>query len=361
MDIPRFRYMAWAKAHSTRAEFPLHMSGVPALTLEDLGIPASKVRLARPTSPKPDEEIAAAVARRYGVPAECVMPACGTHHANFLAARVLARPGTTVLCETPTYEDLPGVFRAVGAEVRDFRRDRAGGWRVPVGEIREGLAAGAKVVVLADLHNPSGARILPDEFAALEAAGREFGATILVDEVYRDFLPARLGTCFLPDGPFLVTSSLTKVYGLGGLRIGWALAAPAVVARMRDLNDWVVVNLPAPSASIALEAWERLDGVAARHRDLAARGLRLVDAWVRGRKDVRWTLPEAGISGFVEADALRGADDVAWVEGLLEATGVAVVPGSMFGAPGGFRIAWGMPDDRLQEGLARLGRHLDRG
>ena len=325
MDIPTFRYMAWAKAHSTRAEFPLHMSGIPALTLADLGVPAGALKMARPTSPRPDEELAAAVARRYGVPAECVMPACGTHHANFLAARALAGPGTAVLCETPNYEDLPGVFRTVGAEVRPFRRTREKGWRLPIAEIRAGLREGARVVLLTDLHNPSGARILPDEYAALEAAGREFDAAILVDEVYRDFLPIPPGTCFFAEGPFVVTSSLTKVYRLGGLRIGWAIAAPALVARMRDLNDYIVVNMPAPTASIALEAWGNLDAVAERHRALAARGLRRVDAWVRGRRDLRWIPPEAGISGFVEADALKGKDDVAWVESLLEETGVGVV------------------------------------
>src|SRR5688572_17461210 len=261
MDIPTFRYMAWAKAHSTRAEFPLQMSGIPALSLEDLGVPPARVKLARPTSPRPDEELAAAVARRYGVPAECVMPTCGTHHANFLAARTLAGHGTSVLVEDPVYEDLPGVFRTVGAAVRTFRRSREGAWRLPIPEIHAGLAAGAKVVVLTDLHNPSGARILPDESAALEGAAREFGATVLVDEVYRDFLPGPVGTGFLPGGPFVVTSSLTKVYGLGGLRVGWAIAPPDLVARMRDLNDYLVVNMPAPSASVALEAWEGLDAV----------------------------------------------------------------------------------------------------
>jgi aspartate/methionine/tyrosine aminotransferase len=361
MDIPTFRYMAWAKAHGTRAEYPLQLSGVPALTLGDLGVAAPAIALARPNPPVPDPELAAVVAKRYGVPAECVMPACGTHHANFLVARALAGPGTKVLCEAPGYEDLSGVFRTVGAEVIPFRRTRAESWRLPIPEIRAGIAAGARVVVLTDLHNPSAARILPDEYAALEAAAREFGASVLVDEVYRDFLPGRVGTCFLPDGPFVVTSSLTKVYGLGGLRIGWAIASPALVARMRDLNDYLVVNMPAPSASIALAAWEGLDRIAERHREIAARGLRIVADWVKGRPDLRWTLPAAGISGIVEADPLRGKDDVAWVEGLIESTGVAVVPGSMFGEPSSFRLAWGLAPERLREGLSRLGGFLDRG
>jgi len=359
MDIPRFRYMAWAKEHQQRGEIPLHMSGVAPVTLEELGVPPVAIRLARPNTLKPDVELAALVARRYGVPPECVLPCCGTHHANFLLARALAGPGTKVLVEAPNYEAIPGVFRVVGADVTLFRRRRDRGWRLPVAEIRAGLAAGARMVALTDLHNPSGARLLPDDLAALEGAAREHGATVLLDEVYRDFLPPPVGTSFVPGGPFVVSTSLTKVYGLGGLRVGWALASPEVVGTMRDLNDYMVVNMPAPSASIAAAAWENLDAVAARHREAASRGFRTVGAWVRGRKDVRWTPPDGGISGFLEADALRGKDDVAWVEGLVEATGVVVVPGSMFGEPGSLRLSFGLPVDRLKEGLGRLGEFLD--
>lgn len=360
MDIPPFRYMAWAKAHSSRGRFPLHASGIPAESLESLGLDGAAVRLSRPNPPPPDPEVAAAVAARYGVPVECVMPACGTHHANYMLARVLAGPGTTVLCEEPNYEALPGVFRAVGATVLPFRRRREEAWRLPIPEIRRGVEAGAKVVVTTDLHNPSGARLLPDDLAALDGIGRDLGAWILVDEVYRDFLPPPFGTCFHPGGPFLATSSVTKVYGLGGLRIGWALAAPEIVDRMRDLNDYLVVNLPAPSASVALAAWERLPGIAARNRAHGLSNLRIVREWVRGRKDVLWSEPEAGISGFLEVPALRGKDDVAWVEALFEETGVGVVPGTMFFEPGSLRVSWGMDEARLREGLALLGGALDR-
>ncbi len=360
MDIPRFRYMDWAKAHNGKGEYRLHASGMPAVTLEDLGVSPAEVKLSRPVSPRPDPEVAEAVAARYRVPADCVMPTCGTHHANFLAARVLAGPGVRVLCEEPFYEAVPGVFRAVGAEVSFFRRRREEGWRLPVAEIRRGLQDGARVVCVTDLHNPSGARLLPDDLAALEAAARDHGATVLVDEVYRDFLPPPVGTAFFAGGPFVATTSLTKVYGLGDLRIGWALASPEIVRRMQDLNHFVVVNLPAPSASVAMAAWKNLDAVAARHREVAARNFRVLSEWMRGRGDLLWSPPDGGISAFLEVPALAGKDDVAWVERLFEEKGVGVVPGTMFGQPGGIRISFGIATETLREGLGRLGIALDR-
>ena len=361
MDIPVFRYMDWAKAHVGKGTHPLHRSDAPGTTLEDLGLSAADLRLFRPPTPRPDPEIAAAVAARYRVPADCVMPAAGTHHANFLLARALAGPGSRVLVETPWYEALPRVFEAVGATVVPFPRRLDAAGRLPMDAIRAGLRDGARVVAVTDLHNPTGAHLLPDDLAALEASAREYDATVLVDEVYRDFLPPPAGTCFVPDGPFVVSSSLTKVYGLSGLRFGWALATPAVVDRMRRINDLLVVNPPAPTASIALAAWGRLDGIAARHRETAARNFKVVSAWIRGRPGLSWTPPDAGIASLVRVEALRGKDDVAWVEALTEATGVVVVPGSMFEAPGGFRLSFGIPTEQLTEALDRLGSFLDRG
>jgi aspartate/methionine/tyrosine aminotransferase len=360
MEIPEFRYMAWAKAHAGRGSHPLHRSDAPGATLADLGVDPSALQLHRPPSPRPDPALAEAVASRYGVPVECVMPTCGTHHANFLLARVLAGPGTRVLVEHPVYEALPRVFETVGAEVRSFPRRREDRGRLPVDRIREGLKSDARVVVVTDLHNPTGVRLQPEDLASLEAAAREREATVLVDEVYRDFLPPPVGTSFVPGGPFAVTSSLTKVYGLGGLRVGWALAAPEVVDRMRRLNDLVVVNMPAPSASIALAAWPRLEAIAARHRETAARNFRVLSSWVRGRDDLLWSPPDGGVAAFLEVPALAGKDDAAWVEALLEATGVCVVPGSMFGAPGSIRLSFGLPTDAFTEALDRLGGFLDR-
>jgi len=359
MEFQRFRYMAWAKEHATAGEFPLHQSGMPAATLASLGLPAEAVCLSRPIGPEPDEGLVAAIAARYRVPPECVMPTCGTHHANLLVARALVEPGSVALVEVPYYEDVPGVLRLAGAEVRPFGRRMEDRRRLPMAEIREGLRAGARIVAVTDLHNPTGAHLTPEDLAALEGAAREFGATVLVDEVYRDFLPGPAGTAFHEGGPFVVTSSLTKVYGLGGIRVGWAIAPPALRDRLRDLNEYLVVNMPAPSASAALAAWPGLDAAAERARGIAATGQRVLAAWIRGRKDARWSPPDGGIAGFVALDALEGRDDVAWCERLLEETGVGVVPGSMFGEPGAVRMSFSLPPERLSEALARVGAYLD--
>ncbi|MHC4820591.1 MAG: aminotransferase class I/II-fold pyridoxal phosphate-dependent enzyme [Planctomycetota bacterium] len=358
MEYEPFRYMAWAKDHAGRGRYPLHQSGMPTPSFADLGVDPSAIQLSGPVSPVPD--LVAAIGERYDVDPACVLPTAGTHHANLLAALALAGPGSKVLVENPTYEDLTGVFKLVGAEVLSFRREPANGWRLPMPDIVKGLDDGATIVAVANLHNPSGALLEPSDLAALEGAARDRDAVVLLDEVYRDFLEVPFGTSFRPEAPFLVTSSLTKAYGLGDVRLGWAFARPEIRERMREIDAFGVVNLPAPVVSLVLAAWDRLPEVLERHRDLAGRNRRIVAAWVRGRDDVDWCAPTAGITGFIRVRGLQGKDDVAWCESLIDEDGVGTVPGTMFGEPGSLRISWGMDPELLKEGLSALGQALDR-
>lgn len=359
MDFLPFRYMAWAKAHKRAGSHPLHQSGMPDASLEDLGVHRDDLRIHPAPGTPAKLRLRDAIAARYGVAPGNVLPTCGTHHANFLVARALLRPGDGVLVETPFYEALPGVARLLGATVTPFHRRREEGWRLPVADIRAGLAAGARLVMVTDLHNPSGTAVRPDEWAALEGAAREFDARILVDEAFRDFLPPPFGTAYREGGPFVCTSSLTKVYGLGDLRIGWIIGPPDLLETAREVNEFVVVNLPVVSMEIALSAWDGLPARAERARELAHVNGRIVAQWIRRRGDLRWTPPDAGITSFVDVPALEGRDDVAWCEEVMETAGVGLVPGSMFGLPGSVRLSFGIPTEILREGLARLEPALD--
>jgi len=354
MEFEPFRYMAWAKRWQKEGQFPLHQSGVPPASLSDLGVDPAAIRVTPPAPGDPAADMGTCIGERYGVPAACVLPTCGTHHANFLLARAVAGPGVRVVVERPYYEAVPGVFRMVGAEVSFFDRQREDGWRLPTAEIRRAMEDGVRVVAVTDLHNPTGVRIRPDEFAALDAAAKATDALVLVDEVYRDFAREPVGTCFYEGGPFVVTSSLTKVYGLGALRFGWAIANPDLRERMRELNEFVVVNMPAPVLTLAAAAWDALPGIARRNRERAETNARVMAAWMRGHPHLGWTPPDAGISAFVEIPGLAGRDDVAWCAKVMAETGVGLVPGSMFGSPGSVRISWGLETEPFREGLGRL-------
>ena len=155
------------------------------------------------------------------------MTARGTSGANFLAFAALIEPGDEVLVERPTYEPLLAALGFLGARVRRFERRFENGYRLDLDEIRSLLTDQVRLVVLANPHNPSGVLLPPDEVAGLARIAAQAGAHLLVDEVYRDIWFDEAPPSHVHLGPnVLATSSLTKSYGLSGLRCGWILCAP---------------------------------------------------------------------------------------------------------------------------------------
>ena len=186
------------------------------------------------------------------------------------------------------------------------------------------------------------------------------GAHVLVDEVYLDsaFGVSDVRPAAILSDRFITTSSLTKSYGLAGLRCGWALASPEVaegVRRARDIVDGTGV-LPAERMSVV--AFEHLDRLAARARAILEPNLAIVRAFLDGRRELE-CVPPAG--GTVLFPRVRGqADAGPFIDRLFREEEVGVVPGRFFQAPAHFRLAFGGLRETLECGLERIGRVLDR-
>ena len=149
----------------------------------------------------------------------------------------------------------------------------------------------------------------------------------------------------------------TKVHGFGGLRVGWIVGTPDVLAPMKELSFYLAVNGAAWAQATARRVLERRDEVLARSRGIAARGLAIVAEWVRERDDVDWTNPGAGLSGLLRLANV--ADTRSFATRLFERESLAVAEGDFFGQPGWIRVSWGIGEDDLREALRRLGRALD--
>ena len=212
-------------------------------------------------------------------------------------------------------------------------------------------------MVLTRPHNPTGAVIdRPTLEAIADVAGRA-RVHVLVDEVYLDTLGgASLSPAALVSDRFISTSSLTKAYGLAGLRCGWALAAPGVAARMRAARA-VVAPAPAPSQRLALRAFADLAVLADRARRIIGRNRLRVQQTLAGRDDVAWVQPAGGTVAFPRL--LRVADVDGFVDRLLVEHHTAVVPGRFFGHPQHVRIAFGMGAEELAGGLDAVAAALD--
>jgi aspartate/methionine/tyrosine aminotransferase len=303
-----------------------------------------------------DIALAAAIAAHCGVPIEHVVVAVGASGANFLALAALLRPGDGVIVEDPGHAPVATVARQFGAEVIMLPRQPHLGYAVEPEAFAAAITPRTRLAILSRPHNPTGALIDRRTLEALADVAERARIHVLIDEVYLDTLgSASLMTAARLSERFVSTSSLTKAYGLDGLRCGWALAAPAVAARMRAARA-VLAPAAAPSQRLALRALADLPRLAARSRQIIAGNRRLLERALGGRDDVVWVPPAGGTAAFPQ---LRIADVDGFVDRLLGDHHTAVVPGRFFGHPRHVRIAFGMGAEELAGGLDALATALD--
>jgi aspartate/methionine/tyrosine aminotransferase len=297
-----------------------------------------------------------AIARRYGVSADQVVAADGTSMANFLAMAALISPGDEVLIERPTYEPLLGAASFLGADIRRFERNPADGFRIDPDEVASAMSERTRLIVITNLHNPSSALAEEDDLRALGELARQQNARVLADEVYLDSaVPPRRSAAHL--GPeFVCTNSLTKVYGLSGLRCGWILAEPELAERMWRLNDLFGVNQAHPAERLACIAFEQLATVIGDTPQMLERNRASFNVFAASRADLECLPVEHGIVAFPR---WTGGDAERLDARLRERYDTAVVPGRWFDMPDHFRVGLGCPTDMFAKGLKQLSAALD--
>ena len=348
-------YLRWAKTHPP-ATYDLTSSGLPFYRLRDLPITLNELELSGSGGYGHDPLIRA-IAGRYDVPPECVVTTLGTSMANHFVYAALLQPGDEVLIEHPAYDPLPALAAQLGITARRFARRADDGFRLDAAEVARAVAPKTRLIALTNLHNPSGALATDDELRAVAEIARGVGAKVLVDEVYLDALfEPRPRTSFHLGDDFLVTSSLTKIYGLNGLRCGWVFAEPALAERMWRLMELFLGHGAMAAELLGLRALEHIDRIAARSKALLDANRDALNAFYRTRRDLEWTVHRHGTVSFPR---LRSGTAAALCERLERPYDTAVVDGAFFEMPQHFRIGLGAEPERFAEGLRRLGLALD--
>jgi aspartate/methionine/tyrosine aminotransferase len=347
--------MHWAKMRAN-ARFNLATSGMPNVALAELPVKLDDLEITT-SSPYGYPPLIEAIAAHADVPKECVVTAAGTSMANHLAMAALIAPGDEVLIEQPTYGLLLEVARYLGANVKRFQRKAESGFRVELQEISKQLSPRTKLIVLTNLHNPSSALVEEETLKDVgEAAGR-IGARVLVDEAYLESAYAiSPRTSFQLGEQFVVTSSLTKFYGLSGLRCGWIFAQPELATRMWRLNDLFASSPVHAAERMSVIVFQNLERVAARSRALLEANRPLLVSFLRSRKDLEWAEQKYGTVAFPRVMSAN-VEELCTL--LAEKYETSVVPGKFFEMPEHIRIGVCCETEILKEGLARLGAALD--
>jgi aspartate/methionine/tyrosine aminotransferase len=355
MRIEPLEYMEWAKLHP-RAKINLSRSGRADKSMADLGVDRAVLEV-NGASPYGHPALQAALGRRYNVPETSIFTTGGASQAIFMVCAALLEAGDRVLVEKPAYEPLLAVPRLLRAEILRLERRFEDGYRIDVEGLRRALALRPKLVILTNLHNPSGVRLRGEMLREVASAAAGAGAMVFVDEIYLEFTadnpPA---TAFSVGDNVITASSLTKAYGLGGLRCGWVFAPGPLARVLRRLIDHLNVEGVFIGEQIAAMVIGRLDRWAAEAQAAVRKNLALVRDFIAREKKLSWVEPDCGIICFprIEAD-IDGTELAAVLEERYDTT---IVPGRFFEEPRHFRLGFGGPEDELAQGLDNIHRAL---
>ncbi len=349
------RYMAWAKLRSD-ARFNLAISGVVDYPLSELPVRMEDLEIGG-TDSYGYRPLMRRLAAKTGVAEESLVYTFGTSMANFLALSALVRRGDQVLVERPTYDPLLAILDHLEAKVTRFERRPEKGFRLGLGELERRLTRDTRLIVLCNLHNPSSALTDESTMRQVGEMAASVGARVLVDEVYLETVFDQPWRSAFHLGPnFVVTSSLTKAYGLSGIRCGWVLAAPDLTQRMWQIVDFTYGSPVHPAELLAVIALDNLDRVRARARSLLKTNRALLNDFLVQHPELDCELSRFGTTIFPR---LKAGNAFEFVSRLREQFETSVVPGDFFEAPQHFRIGLCGTTESLRGGLERVSDALN--
>lgn len=343
-------YMEFAKL-SSDAKYNLATSGIMSYPLAELPVKIEDLEI-NGTGPYGYRPLVERIARYNGVSAECVMTAAGTSFANHLAMAASFDPGDEVLIEHPTYELLDSTALYLGADLNRFERRFEEGFCLDPNEVERHISPRTKLIIVTNLHNPSGNYADENTIRAVGEIAKSYGARVLVDEVYLEsFYENRPKPAFHYGEHFVVTSSLTKAFGLSGIRCGWVLSSPQLAHRMWRINDLYAATPAHPAELISVIALDHLEQVAARAKSLLDANRKSLNEFLDAQTTLDVYRPEHGTIVFPRLKKGSVEDLVCLLHEKYE---TSVVPGRFFDRPQHFRVGIGGDPGMTRTAFERL-------
>ena len=358
----------WQSTFEHHVELNLSDSGVHPLTLQDLLEPGEHDEIFQQrmiyTQSNGTPELRDRIAALYtGVKRENIEATNGGAEANYITASTLVNPGDEVVLQLPNYMQLWGVLRAIGANVKTWKLRPDvdhNTWHSDIDELEKLVTPDTKLIAICNPNNPSGSVLGSEELDHIANIAKKNDAWTLVDEIYQG---AELDGTTTPSmwgrhDKVVVTNSLSKAYGLPGLRLGWILAPADVIEECWGRHDYTTISPGALSDHLAEKALEpaRRARILERTRELLTRNLDIAMEWVDGQDRLKTIVPKAGAFLMLSYEQDINSSELA--ERLRVEKSILVVPGDHFGMDGWLRVGFGDDTDTLRRGLDRLSEML---
>ena len=368
MKLEPFAMERMQSTYENQVAFNLSESGVHPLSLGELiAEPSSRDALLgevlRYTQTNGTVPLRETIAALYpGATADHVLVTNGGSEANYLTTWNLVEPGDEVVMMVPNYMQAWGLARAFGAAVTPWPlvapSSDSRHWRVDLDALAGIVSSRTKLIVICNPNNPTGARFEAADLDRMAAIAGRHGSWILSDEIYRgaELDGRETPTMWGRSDRVIVTSGLSKAYGLPGLRIGWAVGPPARIESLWEYHDYTTIGPGALSDALARHALApaRRAQILARTRGILNRNYPIVATWLDAHRDLfSYAAPDAGAIVYMRYHHAINSTEL--VTRLRLEKSVLIVPGDQFNMDGYLRLGFGDQPEQLRAALQRLG------
>jgi len=377
MRIPLFKMERMQSTYENYVEYNLSESGVHPMRVEELldGAPSSlgTARLLATElgycQSNGTEELRDRIALFYpGARRENILVTNGGAEANFTSFWTLLEKGDRVALQIPNYFQTPGLARIFAGRADFFRLVRrkegaATRWALDLDSLRRAVTKKTRIILVTNPNNPTGAILTDAEMDAVVQTARRAGAWIVADEIYRgaEVSGTTTPTFYGRYSRVLITSGLSKAFGLPGLRVGWVAGPPKTVEAIWAHRDYTTIAPSIMSDHLGRIAMEpaRREEIFERTRSIIRTNLPPLEKWIATHEDIfEYTPPQAGAIVFIKYRLPIGS--IKLVERLRKEQSVLIVAGDQCGLPKHIRIGFGSPVEYTEKGLGRIDQTLQK-
>ena len=351
----------WFDKYQYEVEFDVGESAVKFLTFDALKLDLGKLPLrygyhcGRP-------ELRDLIAQQYeGFSADQVIVTNGASEANFAIVAALVEPGDHVIVEHPNYPSLYEVPRSLGCDVSLFHLEMENGFRPDLRKLEALITPRTKLISLTHPNNPTGSMITVRALQDAVELAESRNIYLMFDETYRELaFGDRLPGAASLSSRVISISSMSKSYGLPGIRIGWlATASQEVLDSVLAVREQVSIANGAINEEIALKVLEQQDEFVQRARQHVATNFEVVQTWMNTQDALEWIPPEAGVVALPRIKSTTTLDPEPFYQRLVDEYKTFVIPGRCFEMDNHyFRLGYGGTTDELKRGLENIGNAL---
>ncbi len=304
-----------------------------------------------------EESLKGMIAKEYGVGTQNVMVTVGASEANFIVCLALLEKGDKVIVENPAYQTLAEIPRGLGFEIEVLERRYEDAFEFDLARCLEMMRGGARFAILCNPHNPTGVATSEEDLKEIAKVAEEQDAYLLVDEIFRDIMSeGRPPLTYSLDERFIVTASISKVFGMGGLRLGWVIAREDLIEKFEGVKEYISVASATPSEQIARLTFMNRKELLERAWGFVQNNRPIVKEWIESNEYVECST--LGVVNFC-FPKLIGVDEVEFGRVAAEKYRTLIAPGRFFGLPSHFRLGYGMRTESLEKGLENLSLALN--